>query len=134
MELTDEQKCSMPSTQQKNSLAVVKNLAQLPDHEAGAGEHAAAGKRARSPSRDRAHSPSCDRVCAEPKLQRTHSLGPEGRRDGVAGLLELGEVCEWERERIQDTSHQIYTAMKPPTPVNISVTIISIYLIIYYYL
>ena len=87
MELTDEQKRCMPSTRQKNSLlAIGKNLAQLPDEATSAGDMSRK-KRTRSLSGDR---------LTGGKLVRTRSVG-----GSVTSLLELGEVCEREREKIQ---------------------------------
>ncbi len=110
MELTDAEKRSMPSTRQKNSLlALGKNLAQLPDRDEGGD----AVRAALEPPTKRARSLSGDCAREEPKLRRTMSVGREG---SATSLLELGEVCERERERIQESKRQTY-AMKPPTPV-----------------
>ena len=69
--LTDEQKRSMPSTRQKNSLlAVGKNLASLPDRDDSLDSmrlNGATMKRARSLSGDRQEQFNMDNI----KLQRT---------------------------------------------------------------
>ena len=101
----------MPSTRRKNSLlAMGKNLAQLPDRD----EAGDARRAVLEPSTKRARSLSGDSSREEPKLRRTMSVGREGTS---TSLIELGEVCERERERIQESKLQSY-AMKPPTPVN----------------
>jgi len=117
--LTDEQKRSMPSTRQKNSLlAVGKNLASLPDRDDSLDSmrlNGATMKRARSLSGDRQEQFNMDNI----KLQRTRSVGREGL--AVTSLLELGEVCEREREKFNENNEETTTpfqpnTMKPPTP------------------
>ena len=117
MELTDEEKKRMPSARQKNSLlAVGKNLAQLPDRdESGAAGSSSAyalvattaantggaypggscTKRARSLSDEHRFIPSG-------KLVRTHSEDGRSPVSSVSSLLELGEVCQREREMLDD--------------------------------
>ena len=112
----------MPSTRQKNSLlAIGRNLATLPDE---AGDLGTRAKRARSLSGDGLRGAG-----GGGKLVRTRSVG-----GSVTSLLELGEVCEREREKIQvdtlvpsapspaapSTTEQTTPQpplIKPPTPV-----------------
>ena len=125
MELTEEQKKSMPATRQKNSLlAVGKNLAQLPDRdEAGesgrGGPTFVRGKRGRSLSGEQCYN-VVDTAGGDAKqLMRTRSVG-RGELGVTTSLLELGQVCQREREKIQDSQTQVppeQTPMKPPTPV-----------------
>ena len=114
----------MPSTRQKNSLlAIGRNLATLPD-EAGSVDLGTRAKRARSLSGDGLRGAG-----GGGKLVRTRSVG-----GSVTSLLELGEVCEREREKIQvdsllpsapspaapSTAEQTTPQpplIKPPTPV-----------------
>ena len=123
LELTDEQKRCMPSTRQKNSLlAIGRNLATLPD-EASSVDLGTRAKRARSLSGDGLRGAGNGG-----KLVRTRSVG-----GSVTSLLELGEVCEREREKIQvdslvpsatsaapstvEQTTQQPPLIKPPTPV-----------------
>jgi len=168
--LTDEQKKNMPSARQKNSLlAVGKNLAQLPDKDEGISNYqhnvslypavapnylpstssyipqyggpmssTAAAKRGRSLSGDRFAS----NLQTAGKLVRTHSE-PRVTEQPCTSLIELGEVCQRERERLDSESMTSQTSadaeimassteasasqnnenlnyslnMKPPTPV-----------------
>jgi len=117
VELTDEKKRSMPSARQKNSLLAVggKNLAHLPDRDesaTAAGDPSHRGgmlSPATGVNNKRTRSLSGDRKPSEVKLVRTLSVG---RGESLAAstvssngsaprLLELGEVCQRERERIE---------------------------------
>ena len=114
---SNEKKRSMPSARQKNSLLAVggKNLAHLPDRDesaTGAGDPSHRGgmlSPATGVNNKRTRSLSGDRKPSEVKLVRTLSVG---RGESLAAstvssngsaprLLELGEVCQRERERIE---------------------------------
>ena len=108
MNLSEEEKRGMPATRQKNSLlAVGRSLALLPecDKEAGPG----LGKRTRSLSEERKGE-------APAKLTRTRSESRCGDQEPASALLELGSVCEQERERLEEGEQQVQGIKKPPTP------------------
>lgn len=123
MQLTDEEKKRMPSARQKNSLlAVGKNLAQLPDKdESAAGSSSAyalaasaAGisgmsypggsctKRARSLSDEHRFIPSGKlvRTHSESRIENSENSWTPGL--SASSLLQLGEVCQREREMLDN--------------------------------
>ena len=110
MTLTEEEKRLMPATRQKNSLLAVGRNLVLEEPQSGA-------KRARSEERK-----ACDNQPGPAKLLRTRSESrvPTGNSSATSGgsLFDLSEVCEMERKKMEDTSHdqENVPAMKPPTP------------------
>jgi len=113
IELTEAEKRGMPATRQKNSLlAVGRSLSLLPE----VPPSPVPGKRARSLSEER------QQLVAEApaKLLRTKSEMSivdcgGGKSSQPVGLLDLGVVCEAERQRL-DSPVEKEVGMKPPTP------------------